>query len=83
MFNYQPFDSQEEAFEEIITLPDPTIKKIEEAETYGKYSIEPFAKGFGITLANPLRIPISSPKTRPAALPTCSPVTGATGFNRS
>ena len=55
MFNYQPFDSQEEAFEEIITLPDPTIKKIAETETYGKYSIEPFAKGFGITLANPIR----------------------------
>ena len=55
MFNYQPFDSQEEAFQEITTLPDPTIKKIEETETYGKYSVEPFAKGFGITLANPLR----------------------------
>ena len=55
MFNYQPFDSQEEAFEEIITLPDPTFKKIAETETYGKYSIEPFAKGFGITLANPIR----------------------------
>ena len=55
MFNYQPFDSQEEAFQEVTTVPEPTIKKIEQTETYGKYSIEPFAKGFGITLANPLR----------------------------
>ena len=55
MFNYQPFDSQEEAFREIIALPEPTIKQIEAKDSYGIFAIEPFPKGFGITLANPLR----------------------------
>ena len=55
MFNYQPFDSQEEAFREIIDLPEPTIKQIEAKDSYGMFAIEPFPKGFGITLANPLR----------------------------
>ena len=55
MFNYQPFDSQEEAFREIIDLPEPTIKQIEAKDSYGIFAIEPFPKGFGITLANPLR----------------------------
>ena len=55
MFNYQPFDSQEEAFREIIDLPEPTIKQIEAKDSYGMFAIDPFPKGFGITLANPLR----------------------------
>lgn len=55
MFNYQPFDSQEEAFREIIDLPEPTIKQIGAKDSYGIFAIEPFPRGFGITLANPLR----------------------------
>lgn len=36
-------------------VPKPQIKVLEEAETYGKFSVEPLERGYAITLGNPLR----------------------------
>lgn len=38
-----------------VGAPKPTIKVLEASDTYGKFSIEPLERGFGVTLGNPLR----------------------------
>ena len=38
-----------------VEVPRPQIKPVEVTEEYGKFTIEPLERGYGITLGNPLR----------------------------
>ena len=37
------------------SVPNPEIKVLETAKEYGKFSVEPLQRGYGITIGNPLR----------------------------
>src|SRR4028118_1888836 len=36
-------------------IQGPRIETLEQNETYGKFVVEPLERGYGVTLANPLR----------------------------
>ena len=38
-----------------VEVPRPEIKAVEVTDQYGKFTIEPLGRGYGMTLGNPLR----------------------------
>ena len=55
VLEFQTLIPSEPPIEEEEPIPSPQITVLESDDSYGKFSVEPLERGYGITLGNPLR----------------------------